>query len=393
MSLFIGISCKRKDLYTFHFITKMSIQQGQSIANAIDVEKVASSSLDIVYGREWQQIITGQQLMRMRFPKVLVKGIVKIIPEKPTMFQKDSVIYCRDIPNLEMIPPITTIDEARVKLEAEAENINPWGIHISNVGYISADALTFLPRIFETKNFVCNLQALISWIKGRVSKLDNEFAPYFEDILLNEPGIMRHNFSPLTTNHIKVSTHSICHLAHEHFIDDDIVRGIMELFTEYYGADGKHLFIPPLVLEAWRTSEVCVEWRWGREQIRRGNVKKVFVIVAMIQHWGAFYVNITNKKIQIQFGDSLGLDPPNDALRAIIRWLKLAGKKTSNWNGICDKFDVPEQPDTSGSCAINAANTIERVVNPTVERWTHSRSAYHRLRFLKLLTGYSKVSI
>ena len=74
----------------------------------------------------------------MRFPKVLVKGIVKIIPEKPTIFQKDSVIYCGDIPNLEMIPPITTIDEARAKLEAETSTL---GVYTSPMPAISVRML------------------------------------------------------------------------------------------------------------------------------------------------------------------------------------------------------------------------------------------------------------
>ena len=53
------------------------------------------------------------------------------------------------------------------------------------------------------------------------------------------------------------------------------------------------------------------------------------------------------------------------------------------------QVDVPQQPLASGSCAINAANTIERTINPAVERWTHPRS----VRAMKLLTGYSTVRL
>ena len=75
----------------------MSIQQGQSVVDAIDVENVTSSTMDIVYGYEWQQVITGKQLIKTRFPKVLVKGIVKIIFEKTMVSLKYPVIYCGDM--------------------------------------------------------------------------------------------------------------------------------------------------------------------------------------------------------------------------------------------------------------------------------------------------------
>src|SRR3981081_4470737 len=57
------------------------------------------------------------------------------------------------------------------------------------------------------------------------------------------------------------------------------------------------------------------------------------------------------------------------------------------------QVDVPQQPLASGSCAINAANIIERTINPAVERWTHPRPSYFRVRAMKLLTGYSTVRL
>ena len=85
----------------------------------------------------------------------------------------------------------------------------------------------------------------------------------------------------------------------------------------------------------------------------------VFAIVLMTEHWGDFYIDMT--KGTIDFADSLNKPLPQDALRAIRRWLEFTGQGLQVINSACGKFDVPRQPLTSGSCAINAANTIERL--------------------------------
>ena len=67
--------------------------------------------------RQTQHLITGQQLMQMRFPKVLPKGTVYIILEAPPLTTKNHpIIDSADIPALNTVPPIATIDEVRNKL-------------------------------------------------------------------------------------------------------------------------------------------------------------------------------------------------------------------------------------------------------------------------------------
>jgi hypothetical protein len=243
------------------------------------------------------------------------------------------------------------------------------------------------------KNFVRDLRTLLRWLNDEASKHDPAFSKWFEGILLNERGIMQYNFE---ASGVVMRIHSLCFFPFERFVDDDTVRGIMSLFEEHYDANGRNLFIPPLVLEAWRRNlesprESCPEWEWEMERMRGGAVEKVFAIVLLTEHWGAFYIDMT--KGTIDFGDSLNKPLPQDALRAIRRWLEFTGQGLQVINSACGKFDVPRQPLTSGSCAINAANTIERVFRPEIHRWNHSTSAYHRLRFFKLLTGYEKVRI
>ena len=211
---------------------------------------------------------------------------------------------------------------------------------------------------------------------------------WFKSILLDEPGVMTRKF--FTTSAIPITIRSFCYFAEERFVDDDSVRSLMELFSMLYGADGRHLFIPPLILEGWRSNAHWANWEWEKKSMNGGKAEKVFAIVLMSQHWGAFCVDLTRRKIQ--FGDSLSRPIPNDAVSGVRGWLRLSGQDLRHWSSTVDKFDVPQQPITSGSCAIIAANTIECTLNPAIECWTHQRSAYHRTRYLKLLIGYVKVS-
>ena len=63
--------------------------------------------------------------------------------------------------------------------------------------------------------------------------------------------------------------------------------------------------------------------------MKSGKVRKVFTIVLMPNHWGAFYVDVAERTID--FGDSLNKAIPDDALEAIKRWLELTGQDLSLW--------------------------------------------------------------
>jgi Ulp1 family protease len=125
------------------------------------------------------------------------------------------------------------------------------------------------------------------------------------------------------------------------------------------------------------------------EKINSGTVEKVFGLVHMPNHWGAFQVDLQRKKIL--FGDSLSMSPPKEDLDAVRKWLQRNGVDTKRWDPKVGLFKVSQQPAGSGSCAVAAVNAIEHSIDNAVECWTHERSAFHRTRFLKFLTGYSKV--
>ena len=118
--------------------------------------------------------------------------------------------------------------------------------------------MPFLLRVFVTKEFVQLLEGLLKWIENKVSNLDNSFTTWFKRILLDEPGVMTRKF--FTTSAIPIAIRSFCYLAEERFVDDDSVRGLMELFSMLYGADGRYLFILPLTLQGWRNDAHWADW-------------------------------------------------------------------------------------------------------------------------------------
>jgi hypothetical protein len=123
--------------------------------------------------------------------------------------------------------------------------------------------------------------------------------------------------------------------------------------------------------------------REGRDTTKREPIK-AFAVANMGGHWGAVCVDFVGKRIL--FGHSLdhGDLPSRDTseFRAAAYWLNECGVPTERWT--YERFNVAQQ-NGSGSCGINAANAIERSLEPSVELWTGERSRFHRMRFLKLL--------
>ncbi|KAF9404228.1 hypothetical protein BGZ76_007044, partial [Entomortierella beljakovae] len=177
----------------------------------------------------------------------------------------------------------------------------------------------------------------------------------------------------------------------ENYIDDEIVRATIDLFSEHYGVGNRYIFIPPHVLELWKGHKGKVLPSWNMEHVKGGAVEKAFGVIHMYNHWGAIQVDFLNKAIL--FGDSLSVTSlPKEYIDAVRMWLKNVGVDLENWSKDIGVFRVAQQPPGSGSCAVNALNAIEHCVNNAVECWTHERSAYHRARILKLITEYSKLS-
>lgn len=376
---------------------------GQSTTNPINVDSLSSSRL--IYGKEWQGTQSGGELLAMKFPETIPRGALELTFGLPTAGKRLPIIRSRDVPGLQKVPPAAIVENARVMLTEAIENansttnrarekrlVNPWGVKISNFGYVDLKAILFLPKIQETKVFVEGLSRLQRWIDYEVRKYDKPFAEWVSKILRDEKGIMQRKFKPSSDSEISIC--SLFSLVEESFVDDEVLRVVMSLFRDYYGADGCNLFIPPLQMETWRScmssAEVpSVTWDWEEALINSGIAEKAFAIVNMSQHWGVFCVDFVKRTIT--FGDSLRRPIPQDSEAAIWRWLMATGQDIRKWKSMVGQFNVSQQPPTSGSCGINAANAIERTLNPRVKQWAHEYSSRHRIRFLKLLTGYLNV--
>ena len=137
----------------------MSFLQGRTPANAIDVEEASSSRPNILYGNEWQEQATGEECLRMNFPEVLEKGTVKIAFGLPTATKKMPVISINGVSKLNKLPPLDTVDEARMAVLSEAEEsqqqegsrsskpLEPWGVEISNFGAIDSKVISMSTRV------------------------------------------------------------------------------------------------------------------------------------------------------------------------------------------------------------------------------------------------------
>lgn len=222
---------------------------------------------------------------------------------------------------------------------------------------------------------------MLSWIDA---KSDPAFANWFRIIFFSTPGIMTWTFQPTPGAPLAIT--SIFDLMKENYIDDENVRTVMELFSVSYGANGRYLFITPLQISLWNQN---VHWEWKKDQVKSGLVEKVFAVVYMPGHWGSLEVDFVQRKIS--FGDSLSYPVPHDTIETVCKWIRCCGIDIGQWDHHIRHFAVPRQPPGSGSCAVNAINAIEKNVNPRIESWTHEKSAQHRLRLLRLVTGYSKV--
>ncbi|ORY90323.1 hypothetical protein BCR41DRAFT_376103 [Lobosporangium transversale] len=200
---------------------------------------------------------------------------------------------------------------------------------------------------------------------------------------------MAYCFRPLPDIHLSVR--STLFLANECYIDDDLIRSVLEIFRVVYKdvKGGPYMFIPPLYLPIWRDADNSEEecYTWLGEELKN-RPSKAFAVVQMSEHWGVLVVDFVQKSIS--FGDSLKKFIPVEILNGIQRWMTRNGInfQAEKWGKrVQYNLNVPRQPLGSGSCGIIALNTIERILNPKVERWSHERSCYHRTRLLRLVTG------
>jgi len=352
-----------------------------SSTNPVIVEDVllAIPESKAVYSKHWQLLQTGHMLLGIFLPAIVKHATVAVISVAPPPKER---IFEAKVATLKMIPSEALALEALAMLRTSQDTTNTaWGICVTGIGSFAVSAAKLLPMAAQTITFVNKIKDMLNWIDG---KSDVTFIEWFRCILLDTPGVMAKIFRP--TAGVPLSISSILDLNNEVYLDDEIVRAVLELFSESYGSNGRYIFISPLQIQLWK-EDLMKDWK--QSEIKSGRAKKAFAVVHMPGHWGALEVDFVQCKIS--FGDSLSWPVPSDMIEVVRDWIGCCGGDMDQWSCRVEQFDVPHQPASSGSCAINAINAIEMSINPKTERWTHLKSAHHRLRLLKLVTGFSKV--
>ena len=175
---------------------------GNTIESAIKIDELPLSLPNIMYGGSWKKIATGDDVLGLVFPEVIGKGRVIILYEEPRAAKGMLRVDKAAIATLPKIPPVSTVEDARDMLSEKREDatvINnktrvpgakmPWGVQISNFGFITIDAIPLLLGVFDIKDFARKLQHMLEWIQGPVSKIDKDFSSYIINILRHQPGI------------------------------------------------------------------------------------------------------------------------------------------------------------------------------------------------------------
>ncbi|KAF8935129.1 hypothetical protein BGZ52_001331, partial [Haplosporangium bisporale] len=105
-------------------------------------------------------------------------------------------------------------------------------------------------------------------------------------------------------------------------------------------------------------------------------------------HWAFFWLDMQHSKFL--FGDSLGSDQPaaritrlkNFIAKTLHTFDQNESGKDEQWPTL--RYDMPNQPDDSGSCGIIALNAIQHALDPSIPIWTPDNNQEHRAHLLEL---------
>jgi len=361
-------------------------------------QSIMAQPIDVVYGDTWYSSISGQDLLNHIFPTPR-NFTSKVLFKVPTASDLP-LIDVIDISKLNKVPASNCISNAMERLAnaeskfSEQGGVRPIGVLFQGLAWFTVAATRHMRKVYEIKDFVDRLKPMLKWVRTEVKKYDQPLSTWLEDLLLS-PGVMTRRIC--VTNTFNMSVYSLMTLHGESWIDDEVIAGIMTIF-EQYNEDKKYLFLPPTLLQLWRgiidsgreLDPSLLEWQ--KNSVKAGFTRNLFAVVLLNRnHWGA--VNVDLSKQEIAIGDSLNYPKPLNVMDVILRWIRHAGQDTKLWKRHYVNFDLPSQSSSSGSCGIIAANAIENVINPRVQRWNQDTAIQHRIRFLSILTGRHRVSV
>ncbi|KAF9536565.1 hypothetical protein EC957_010428 [Mortierella hygrophila] len=250
-------------------------------------------------------------------------------------------------------------------------------------GIVSLFTARLLAQVIFTKRLAGRLIDLEAWITTVVKEDNPAFSTYLIEQLFKDKDYESKQFEPAYT---KISVrkeiiYSICSISQ---LTDDAISFILLTLARCYGQDDKTLFMPPLNGQ---------DWNYGKALIAKRTPTRMFSIIHMDGHWGVVFFDLHAHTIA--FGDSLNRGVPLESIKAIVDWISMADDRTDRqaWDIALlniQSFPVQQQSD-SFSCGILAIRAIERRCNPYVDWKPHTSPQAQRIRFLRLLSNFSKI--
>ncbi|KAF9364907.1 hypothetical protein BGX34_012149 [Mortierella sp. NVP85] len=278
------------------------------------------------------------------------------------------------------VPSLEEVNKAHADLEGKPDAVGVW---FSYFGYVPRESLRRLRHKCKVFDLADRMRRLKQWLQENHAAIRNDF---MDDILRPKANGWILDFGRLG---------EIMCLMDEGYLGAPVIETLINKFQTCYW---NKVCILPGVLTIQNTDHRMSfprsdDWH----DIRMGRKTKVFAIVCMPpDHWGLLCFDFSRR--EISFGDSMDqgfvrlTEDVKSAILTVVRWSRDAEVMDGAWSPDIARLNVPQQPHGSGSGGVIALNTIECSINPSVEPWTHSRSAYHRIRYLQVASGYRKLS-
>lgn len=153
------------------------------------------------------------------------------------------------------------------------------GIRIKGLSDFTSADVKILQGAVDTHIFIFKARETLIQIDVNSN---HGLAACFCTLLYTTPGITVWKFQP--TSGAPQAISSTSDLMKEIYIDDEIVRTDMELFSMSYNVNDRYLLILHLQIIFWGQN---ILRKWKKDLVKSGRLKKGFTVVYKMGHWGA----------------------------------------------------------------------------------------------------------
>lgn len=342
---------------------------------------------------------TGQELLENRLPRVANDAVfLRVAALGSSMDEMTSALLssCAQIPSSSELGKVV---QALTKEKGESCPNQQYACFKNTSTYFSAEMVRMCLRTHEILQIRVDLPRMLSWLDRVTTSASLSFINGLRAILLRAPDISR---TVMPTRRGTLHIRSLLRFADELWLDDDIIDLALQEMGEMDTGRNKFVLIPAQHLSVANSSDLSQScWQHLKSKVEQlvelgevsrlhkqdAQAKAVGAILTGGNHWGILCFDFVT--MAVSFGHSLdrGRAHMEDSVRGLVdRWL--------DYHGVSMKIGfsnltVPYQGAGSGSCAVVALNTIERMMDPSVEVWAAQKSEHHRLRLLRMIVDTS----